>query len=66
MPITVAVQCFTGCKYPLHLVPVTISHPIFLAFLGLLLSRSLLTTNGGLEMHQAFTFSLYRGKPFTQ
>jgi hypothetical protein len=35
-------------------------------FLRVLLSRSLLTTNGGQERHQAFTLSICRGKSFTQ
>jgi hypothetical protein len=35
-------------------------------FLRVLLSRSLLTTNGGQERHQAFTLSLHGGKSFTQ
>jgi hypothetical protein len=33
-PITVAARCFTGYKYPHHLALITISHPIFLDFLG--------------------------------
>jgi hypothetical protein len=33
-PITVTARRFTGYKYALRLVLITISHPIFLAFLG--------------------------------
>jgi hypothetical protein len=65
-PITMAVQHFTGYKYPIS--SCADNHPAFHLsnFLMVLLSCSLLTTNGGQNRHQTFTLSLCGGKSFTQ
>jgi hypothetical protein len=65
MPITVAARRFTGYKYPPS--SCADNHLSFhlSSSLRVLLSHSMLTTNGGQEMHHALKFSLYGGKFFT-